>query len=285
MFRTLISLTCLLFLSGCVGSAYQLPDVSQADVQEMQAKVEKDAKPLKTYKRSDAHYKSTLASVTSRLTKNAKPLCKQSGYDRCYFDVKYNPDNTVNAYASEGYKIVVYKGLLQYLQSNDEVAAVVAHEMGHHLAKHNEETARNAATGAIVSGVITTVILAAANANNAYYDPYQQRQQQEALQTMMGVGAHLGAASYSKEQEREADLLATYLLSRGGYNLEKAQNVMVVLAQFAGETDPTRKAFLDSHPAGMERVVAWKKATAEIKGNKSKLPYLKETTPTKLAAE
>ena len=87
----------------------------------------------------------------------------------------------------------------------------------------------------------------------------------------------MGMASYSKEQEREADLLATYLLSRSGYSLARAQNVMVVLARFAGEeaSNPTHKSFLESHPAGAERVVAWQKAIDEIKANPSKLPYPK----------
>lgn len=281
MFRTLAFLAFALLLTGCVGSAYKLPEVSATDVKNVEQEVVKNSKPLKTYNRSDIYYKNTLAGITKKLSKNAKPLCMQSGYDRCYFDVKYDSSATVNAYASEGYKITIYKGLLQYLQTNDEIAAVVAHEMGHHLAKHNEETLNNAKTGAVVSGVITTVLLAAANANNPYTTPYQQQQQRETLENMMAMGAHLGAASYSKEQEREADLLATYLLARANYDLQKAENVMVVLAKFSGESDPNRKAFLDSHPAGMERVVAWQKATQEIKINRSKLPYLKETSSSK----
>lgn len=277
MFRILAVLSCLL-VTACTGSAYQLPAVSSAEVKEMEQKVAKDIKPLKKYNRTDAHYKKTLTNITARLTRNAKPLCEHSGYDRCHFQVTYNPSSTTNAYASDGYKITIFKGLLQYLKNDDEVAAVIAHEMGHHLAKHNEEKARNAAAGAALSGVLTAVLIGAANANNPYYSAYQQRQDQQTMQNMMNLGAHVGMMSYSKEQEREADLLATYLLSRSGYDLRKAQNVMIVLAQFAGETDPSRSAFLDSHPAGMERVVAWEKAMQEIKGNKSKLPYLKEVS-------
>lgn len=279
--RLITTLVLSLIVTACAGSAYKLPPVTDADVQAMHQKVGKNAAPLKVYERSDKHYKQTLASITKRLTKNAKPLCEHSGYDKCYFQVAYNPDDTFNAYASEGYKVTIHRGLLQYLKNNDEIAAVVAHEMGHHLANHNEEKAQNAATGAAISGILTAVILGAAGANNAYYDPYQQQRNQDAIENMMQAGAGIGALSYSKEQEREADLLATYLLSRADYDLKRAQNIMVVLARFAGETDPSRSAFLDSHPAGMERVVAWEKAIAEIKENKSKLPYAIETTVTK----
>lgn len=274
MFRIFAILACFL-VTACTGAAYQLPQVTQADVQAMQQKVDKENKPLKTYNRSDAHYKKTLSNITHRLSRNAKPLCEHASYESCYFQVEYNAGNTVNAYASEGYKITIFKGLLQYLQNDDEIAAVVAHEMGHHLAKHNQEKGQNAAVGAAVSGVLTAVLLAAANADAPYQTYQQQQEQKRTIENMMKAGAHIGMLSYSKEQEREADLLATYLLSRARYDLKKAQNVMVVLAKFSGKSDPAQAAFLDTHPAGMERVVAWEKAIYEIKENSSKLPYLK----------
>ena len=159
---------------------------------------------------------------------------------------------------------------------DDEMATVIAHEMGHHLAKHNEEKLQNAQAGAAVAGILTAVLLGAANANNPSYSSYQQQQNQETIENMMEAGAGIGILSYSKEQEREADLLATCLLSRAGYNLNRAENTMVILAKFSGQGDPAKTAFLSSHPAGAERVVAWAKAIDEIKSNRSKLPYPKE---------
>lgn len=276
MFRSFIFLVCAVFLTGCSGSAYHLPEVNQADVQAMQTKLQNKQTSLKIYERSDQKYKQLLAGITNRLTKNAKPLCAHAGYEKCHFETVYNPGGTVNAYASEGYKITLYRGLLQYLKNTDEIAAVVAHEMGHHLANHNQETQENVATGAVISGVITAVLLAAAT-DGAYQSSYQHQQNQEILENMMSAGAQIGLLSYSKEQEREADLLATYLLSRAGYNLKRSQNLMLVLSEFAGDRrDSSRAAFLDTHPAGIERFVAWEKAMEEVKSNPSKLPYRKE---------
>lgn len=264
---------CVVFLTACAGSAYRLPQVSDADVKNMQQKVAESAPPLKVYERSDEKYKQMLASITTRLKKNAKPLCDYAKYESCYFETVYNPDNIVNAYASEGYKITVYRGVLQYLKNNDEIAAVIAHEMGHHLANHNEETQQNAAAGAAISGILTAVILGAANANNPYYSSYQQQQDRQTVENMMKTGAQIGVLSYSKEQEREADLLGEYLLSRANYDLKRAQNVMVVLSKSSGERDISHSAFLDTHPASMERLVAWEQGIEEIKNNPSKLPY------------
>lgn len=272
--RIFAACLCLLCLTACAGSAYRLPEVNDADVKAMKQKMAENPVPLKVYERSDQAYEQKLAKITNHLKKHAKPLCDYAEYESCYFKTVYSPDNTVNAYASEGYKITVHQGLLQYLESDDEIAAVLAHEMGHHLAKHNEEKQQNAAVGAAVTGIMAAVLIGAASANNPYYNTqYQQQQNQQTLEDMMAAGAYLGALSYSKEQEREADLLSTYLLSGAGYDLKRAQNIMTVLSESSGETDISKSAFLDSHPGGVERIVAWEKAIEEIQNNPTKLPY------------
>lgn len=269
----LLAITCLV---GCAGSAYKLPEVNEADVQAMEKRIADNQKPLKTYDRSEKRNKQMVDGAAKRLIKHAKPLCEHAGYESCSFNVVYKADDTFNAFASGANDITIYRGLVKYLKNDDEVAAVVAHEMGHHLANHIEEKTQNAATGAAISGLLTAVLIGAANSNRPYYNQYQAQQDQQVLEDMMSAGAGIGALSYSKEQEREADLLATYLLSRAGYNLKRAQNIMMVLANEAGESADSRTAFLDSHPAGIERFVAWEKAIEEVKNNKSKLPYVKE---------
>ena len=279
------ALLAVILNTACTGSAYKLPTINKKEVSHIESQIEADTTGLKIYKRSDANYKNRIARISKRLQKSAAPLCIQSEYPSCFFEVSYNNGNEFNAYAHENYKITLYKGLLQHLKNNDEIAAVIAHEMGHHLSHHNQETAQNAATGAAISGILTAVLLGASNTNNPHYNStYQQQQNQKTIENMMVTGAKIGAASYSKEQEREADLLAAYLLSHAGYNLERAQNLMYVLAKVPsdkkiGNAAGTKKAaILDTHPPSPERVVAWKKTIEEIDTNKTKLPYLKAQT-------
>lgn len=264
-----------LLTTACTGSAYKLPVVSQQELAEVEDKLESDKKDLKVYKRSDAHYRRRISTISKRLQKNAIPLCEQAEYSPCRFEVKYNNEGVINAYAHENYKITVFKGFLQYLKNSDEMAALVAHEMGHHLAKHNQETQKNAQTGAAISGVLTALLLGAANANNPYYSSYQQQQDQQTIENMMKVGFEIGKISYSKDQEREADLLATYLLKHAGYNLNKAQNLMYTMAKLKGDKVKGHAALASTHPPTPERVVAWRKAINEIKDNDSLLPYPK----------
>lgn len=264
-------------LSGCAGAAYQLPSVQDSELRLMEEKVASSRKPLKTYERSDKKYRQIVSSITNRLVDKAKPLCDLSEYPECFFQAVYSNEDTVNAFASDGYKITLYRGLLQYLKTDDEIAAVIAHEMGHHLAHHNEETEQNVAAGAAVSGILTAVLLAAANSNNPYYSPYQQQQDSQTVENMMQAGAQIGLISYSKEQEREADLLAAYLLARAGYNLQRAENLLFILGDLPGDKGKSRASLTDTHPASIERLVAWEKAIQEIKSNSTKLPYLKES--------
>ena len=240
-------------LAACAGSAYQLPQVSDAEVNALEQDFATNDAPLKKYKRSDSHYQKRLTRISNNLLNHVEPLCAVSDYPDCHFEVVYDNSAEVNAYASEGYKVTIFKGLLDYLKNDDEMAAVVAHEIGHHLANHNEETERNATTGALVSGVLTAVVLGAANANNPYYSSFNQQQDQQAIQDMMQVGYGIGALSYSKEQEKEADLLSAYLLSHAGYNLERAQNLMWVLNKLDGDNGKYRASLLDTHPASPER--------------------------------
>lgn len=268
----------LLCMSACTGSAYHLPSVDHAEMMQVENEIEADEKKLKVYKRSDKHYRNRVARIAKRLEKSAEPLCELAEYQTCHFEVKYSNEDIINAYAHDDYKITVFKGFLKYLKNDAEMAALIGHEMGHHLANHNEETQRNAETGAAVSGLLTAVLIGMANANSPYYyDAYQQQRDQQTLEDMMVAGYELGKLSYSKEQEREADLLSAYLLRHAGYNLDKAQNLLYVMAKISGDEVPGKAALLSTHPPSSERVVAWGKAIQEIKENESKLPYVKQS--------
>jgi predicted Zn-dependent protease len=87
------------------------------------------------------------------------------------------------------------------------------------------------------------------------------------------IGATVGGLSYSKEQEREADLLAAYVLARAGIDLRRAGRMFEVLAKLDGYA---LSSFKDTHPMGAERIVAWRKAVAEVDASSDKLPTMAE---------
>ncbi len=101
--------------------------------------------------------------------------------------VKFEDDNTVNAYATIGGRIRVFKGLLQRLPSEDALAALLAHEIAH--VKHRHVAAsmgRGLALSLLLSVVMTDAGAAAA-------------------QNVLNQAAGIALLGYSREQETLAD--------------------------------------------------------------------------------
>ena len=270
LLSSLFIITLVLTLSACTGAMHKLPEVSDAEVKQ----VYKESLTHKTVfinqGRSGKKNSVLVKNISTRLLKHIRPLCDHTGYESCFFQVVYKGKDTINAIASENNKITIYRGLIDLLKSEDEIAAVIAHEMAHHLSSHNKKTTQNAMAGSFVAGMLA----AAVKANDPYYNPATD----PAVQNSMNLGAAVGALSYSREEEREADLLGAYLISRAGYDLKKAERVLWLLYTMGkshGNND-NRSSFGDSHPAGPERIASWRKAIKEIRSNKSKLPYKAE---------
>jgi predicted Zn-dependent protease len=251
------ALLLLVTLTGCAGAQFRLPAISDADVNRATLAVAGEPANLPRHYRTAQENREIVNRVAARLEAAAPGLCAYAHAPRCTFNVVYVADDVVNA-QTDGNRIEIYRGLMEYLDTEDEVAAVVGHEMGHEIAQHVEEKQQNATIGAVLSGIL----MGGAMVATGYQDP-------DAMNTSVGLGASVGALSYSKEEEREADLLSCYLLARANYDLHKAGRVWVVLSKMSTET---HASMFDDHPAGPERVAAWDKAIAEVEASPNKLP-------------
>lgn len=263
-----LAFVAIALLGGCAGADFKLPQFTSVEVERAALAIRTDAGGPATNARSDSDNRALVSRVSNRLRENMGPLCQQSEIEPCWFDVTYDAEDDVNAYAEGRNRIHILRGLLRYLDSEEEVAAVVAHEIGHHLGDHISEKQANATIGAILGGLLAGAVLATGG-----YDPAYDRTNAgaQAMSESMKLGAAVGALSYSKSQEREADLLAAYILARAGYDLDRAGKVWTVLAQM---DDTTHASLFDTHPAGPERIVAWEKAVAEVRGSTDMLPDL-----------
>jgi predicted Zn-dependent protease len=261
--RTLFAIAATAALAGCAGADFVLPERTDADIDKASLTVNGAAADLPKYPQTDAESRDMLR-IAARLQERAPALCRHAKVENCGIDIEYSADSGVNAYASGKNSVVVQRGLLELLETDDEVAAVVAHEFGHHLVRHIEEKRRNAAIGAVLAG-----LAAAGGAVATGADPYAPATR-NAVGTWMGVGGRIGALSYSKAQEREADLLSAYLLARADYDLHKAGHVWHVLAQL--DKTRTRSSLFDTHPTGPERIAAWERSIPEVKNTPGMLP-------------
>jgi predicted Zn-dependent protease len=166
-----------------------------------------------------------------------------------------------NAFASGRNHIAVTTGMMRLLESEDELAAVLAHEMAHHIANHVAEGTLRTQAGAVAGALVGSVAGGVAR---------------EALGTDIGLsrlgaqtGAQAGRLVYSKADEREADYLGAWIMARAGFDPDRAGTLWAKLTHLSGKGTT---ALLDSHPAGPERLAAWRRTVEEIRANPEGMP-------------
>lgn len=142
---------------------------------------------------SGGHRVCTDTAGKAALTTLAKRLSDAAGR-KADFDVVVVDSDVVNAFAAPGEQIVIMRKLIDMAQSSDEVAGVLAHEMGHGLELH-PETGIVRAVGLMA---ITEFMLGGAGGSLA------------------NIGLYLAQLGYSRQAERQADGHAVAILKSAG---------------------------------------------------------------------
>jgi predicted Zn-dependent protease len=215
------------------------------------------APPPRANPRNAAADRALLQRVAGRLTQAAQPFCQVELRRACTFRIDLIDSPEANAFASGSNQIVVTTAMMRLLDGEDELAAVVAHEMAHHIAEHIAEGTLRTQAGAIAGA------LAGAASN-------------EVLGIDLGLsrlgaqaGAQAGRLSYSKADEREADYLGAYIMARAGFDLDRGGTLWAKLTHLSGKGTTS---LLDSHPAGPERLAAWRRTAEEIRADPQAMP-------------
>ncbi|MCI5066317.1 M48 family metalloprotease [bacterium] len=160
----------------------------------------------------------------------------------------------VNAAAVNGSSIVVYRALLDKVRSEDELATVLSHEIGHIMAKHYqdlEEEERRAKGVALVGslfGAVADVATSFAGYNGL--SGLAGGVADTATRTV-GYGAFVG--SFSRVQEYEADHIGLLLMAKAGYDPKVAVSFWERSEEVFGTSSSSLGAFLSSHPASSDR--------------------------------
>jgi Zn-dependent protease with chaperone function len=256
--RSFLALSGSCVLCGCAGAIHQLPQVSDGNIALAQAEVRTAAPPLRRYV-SDEEAVATLRTAVQLVRGPAVQTCLEMNVGVCDWKFRVSRDRAMNASAMGHGYIVLNRGIVDYAANEEEVCMVVAHEIGHHAANHIARGTRNQMIGALIGVAVAGLAAAAAGSNPS----------PGATRSAAQLGAMIGHLSFSKEQEREADYMAALILYRAGIDLDKARGLLVTMAAGSGRMETT---FLDTHPAGPERVAAWDHAVAEIRASNGALP-------------
>lgn len=143
--------------------------------------------------------------------------------------------DAINAFAMPGGYILVSKGLLKILESEDELAFVLAHEIAHVSRRHHYQ-----------------VVLRQRLAEQASRD-LQSAVQRDEVAKLASASAQVYARGLDKGAEFEADRLGVEIMTRAGYDPVAALNVIERLLEFK-VSDPRAELLFSTHPSPSERL-------------------------------
>ena len=156
------------------------------------------------------------------------------------WEVTVFEDPTPNAFALPGGKIGVYTGLLKAAVNQDQLAAVLGHEIAHVIADH--PNARISAAYATQTGLQLAEVLAGGGA----------AQQQSQLFGLLGLGAQVGILMpYGRGQESEADILGLQYMARAGFDPRQSIVLWENMEKVSKNQPPE---FLSTHPSHATRI-------------------------------
>ena len=177
----------------------------------------------------------------------AEALCRERA-PQYNCDFRIVVDDTINAAPNafqkldaEGRPVIALTvSLIAETRNRDEMAFILAHEAAHHIEGHLAEQRRNATIGATIFG----------NLASLGNDP-------EAVRAAAEVGAVLGARTYSKEFELEADALGAVIAARAGFDPLRG-------AEFFFRIPDPGDRFLGTHPANADRLRVVQQTAAQL---------------------
>lgn len=159
-----------------------------------------------------------------------------------------------NAFALPGGYVYVTRGLLALVNTEDELAGVVGHEIGHVAARHSVQKISRQGPFAVVTGIVAGVTgLVSPLVGNI----------------VGGVGEFaqsLVFSPYSRSQENEADKVGQEMAAKAGWEPEGLTDFLNTLGREEAlmHDGPRRPSFFDSHPATPDRVANTSKHAKQL---------------------
>ncbi len=201
--------------------------------------------PTTTAKKPPTPKMATSADLKSfaRIVRTMEPVAERECRARtkgvnCDFNIvvddrpNQKQPNAFQTLDKQGRPILAFNlALIGSVRNADELAFVMGHEASHHIAGHLARQQQNATAGAVLLGGLAALTGASSGA----------------VREATNIGAAVGARSYSKEFELEADALGTVITKKAGYDPLRG-------AQFFTQIADPGDRFLGTHPPNAKRM-------------------------------
>lgn len=194
---------------------------------------------------------SYLNSICNSIIINSEGVNPYKGYFIGVLDT-----NQINAFATPGGHILISRGMLKSVNSEDELAAVISHEISHiqleHSIKAIKKNERTQITGLITTGVLAILV------------GTQENAKKEDVKSVIDTGlqltdftTNLVNTGYSKNTEFKADKNALLLMQNTGYNPKAMKDMLQTLKK--NKSKNYKLGFGKTHPSPRRRLNKAKK--------------------------
>lgn len=181
------------------------------------------------------------ATINERVQRIGRRIAAATG--RADYDWEFRviaDDKQINAFCLPGGKVAVYTGILPVAQDDAGLAAVIAHEVAHAVARHGGE---RLSQEMLVTGLTVATVVATRDSRN-----------RDLYAGLLGAGAAVGfLLPYSRLHESEADRMGLIYMAKAGYDPRAAVGLWQRMAA-AGKGKAKPPEFLSTHPADTTRI-------------------------------
>ncbi len=238
-------------LSGCATNpetgASQFLLVGDSQLNEMAASSWAETKkttPIST----DPRYTNRLRNIGNRISRGADKSNETWEYQ--VFD-----QETKNAFVLPGNRVGFYKGMMDFTDNDDQIAAIMGHEVGHVTGRHAAERVSTQMAGQV--GVAGLSILGSSQMTKGCRNKSQTQQQynscmqsanrnSQLLSAALGMGFTVGIMlPYSRKHESQSDLLGAKYMHKAGYDAYQSVSLWEKMAETSTNRQPE---FMSTHP-------------------------------------
>ena len=212
------------------------------------------------YEEYKKEYKqSTNTQYNQALARCGNAIKDVAGVDEFDWEFTVLDSDIKNAFCLPGGKVAVYSGIMDDMKNEAELAFVVAHEIGHAIARHGGEKM----TRSILQSVGAVLV-------SSIFD-------NELVDAVYGTGTELGVMlPYSRSNEAEADAIGLILMARAGYDPSASYTFWRRFTN-NGEGSSKLETILSTHPCDSDRIAAMEEnepaARAEYEKAKTKYGF------------
>ncbi len=175
--------------------------------------------------------------VNERVELIAKKIAEVCDRQELVYTIKVIDEDKINAFSLPGGYVYIYKGLIEKVDNDDQLASVIAHEIAHITARHSIKRMQ------AIYGDMLLQIAAIATTNGNFAS---------------GVNFALSSVffAHARQDEYEADALGIKYMKKAGYNVAEMVNMLKKL-KFNQDKEPSRPySYWRTHPYLTQRIAA-----------------------------